>query len=336
MKLMDWIIFGGLALSAHVTLIAWAYEPHGGNTGSGGAQGADSVSVTAADQQMSNMIAKWTQTPEVMDDVPQSKQIPQLQPDQSTDLMTTDRVLIDPQVAPNQPARMIQTAQDPRPQAPETLTVPSVTRSDIAQIPTLPVQTESDTALPTVSTASTPDIQIPTFHQESPLKPAVAAPPQLDITSAEPIAAPVNQNVPSKRPKPRPSSIAQIAQTAKGTGTTSQAAVSSQSKSAPATNAEQKAKQQSDTTEWAKQIRNAIERTKFYPKGTRARGRVIIQVSVAPNGRLLNATVVQSSGFDVLDKAALAAVKRARFSKAPESLRKPRYDFRIPIRLAAN
>ena len=336
MKLMDWIIFGGLALIAHVTLIAWAYEPNGGNTGSGGAQGVDSVSVTAADAQMSNMIAKWTQTPEVIEDISQPEQMLKPQLDPPRDILATDRIQIDPPVAPKQPARMVKTAPDPRPQAPEPLKVPSVTRSDIAQIPTLPVQTESDTALPTVSTASTPDIQIPTFHQESPLKPAVAAPPQLDIATADPIAAPVNQNVPSKRPKPRPSSIPQIAQTAKGTGKTLQAAVSSQSKSATETNAEQKAKQQSDTSAWAKKIRNAIERKKFYPKGTRARGRVMIQVSVAPNGRLLNATVVQSSGFDVLDQAALTAVKRAQFPKAPESLRKPRYNFRIPIRLAAN
>lgn len=62
-------------------------------------------------------------------------------------------------------------------------------------------------------------------------------------------------------------------------------------------------------------IRREIERHKRYParaKMMRKQGKVGISFSVAPDGALVNARIVQSSGDDSLDNAALEAVNNAK------------------------
>lgn len=331
MKLTDWVIYGGLALGAHVAVIVWTTAPQGGDTGSGGARGADSVSVTAATPQIANMIAKWTQSPDLPDDMSPSQQMRQVQPDSSINGMPPDRPN-DPPIAPQPPVRMDAETQDMRPQAPEPVNMAPILSSDIATLSALSVPTPSDPAPRDMAPARTPDVQRPSRPRQNTQAPTPATPPQLDRATADPIAPAAHQSIPDTRPKPRPASLPQIAQTAKGNGNTQQAANSNKPKPAKATNTSAKLK--SDTAAWATQIHNAIERKKFYPKGTRARGRVVIDVTIDRNGRLLQASIVQPSGFGVLDRAALEAVKRARFPKAPESLQQPRYNFRIPIKLS--
>ena len=87
---------------------------------------------------------------------------------------------------------------------------------------------------------------------------------------------------------------------------------------------------------WGSKIHSAIERQKFYPSGTRAQGRVILNLIVHSDGRLVKTEVFKSSGTALLDNAALIAVKRANFPVAPEGLIEDKYRFQIPIKMSRN
>lgn len=62
------------------------------------------------------------------------------------------------------------------------------------------------------------------------------------------------------------------------------------------------------------ELRTRLERVKAYPasaKATHTQGRVIVQVRVQGDGRLLNPVIEESSGYPILDQAALAALHAA-------------------------
>ena len=87
---------------------------------------------------------------------------------------------------------------------------------------------------------------------------------------------------------------------------------------------------------WGSKIHGAIERQKFYPSGTRAQGRVILNLIVHSDGRLVKTEIFKSSGTALLDNAALTAVKRANLPVAPEGLTEDKYRFQIPIKMSRN
>ncbi len=85
---------------------------------------------------------------------------------------------------------------------------------------------------------------------------------------------------------------------------------------------------------WGSKIHSAIERKKFYPSGTRAQGRVILNITVHSSGHLIKTEIAKSSGAVLLDNAALTAVKRAQYPVAPEGLIGDKYRFQIPIKMS--
>ena len=85
---------------------------------------------------------------------------------------------------------------------------------------------------------------------------------------------------------------------------------------------------------WGSKIRSSIERKKFYPSGTQAKGRVILNITVHSSGRLVKTEIAKSSGAVLLDNAALTAVKRAQYPVAPEGLVEDKYRFQIPIKMS--
>ena len=87
---------------------------------------------------------------------------------------------------------------------------------------------------------------------------------------------------------------------------------------------------------WGSKIHGAIERQKFYPSGTRAQGRVTLNLIVQSDGRLVKTEIFKSSGTALLDNAALTAVKRANLPVAPEGLTEDKYHFQIPIKMSRN
>ncbi|GLT07899.1 hypothetical protein GCM10007928_01300 [Sulfitobacter porphyrae] len=98
--------------------------------------------------------------------------------------------------------------------------------------------------------------------------------------------------------------------------------------------AEKQAAQPSLMAHWGNQIRAAVERRKHYPAGTRSRGTVVLSIAVSTGGVLSSVAVTRSTGDRLLDQAALSAVKRARFARAPGGIPHGVHRFSLPVTFA--
>ncbi len=78
----------------------------------------------------------------------------------------------------------------------------------------------------------------------------------------------------------------------------------------------------------------AVERERNYPLHSRRQGhqgRVVIHLVIAASGKLLAAQVVTGSGLDMLDRAALGMVQRARLPPLSSGFGAESATFTIPI-----
>jgi len=82
-------------------------------------------------------------------------------------------------------------------------------------------------------------------------------------------------------------------------------------------------------------IRRKIEKVKTYPHWAREAGYegvTKIQFAILSNGKLGKVSVIDSSGYGILDKAAVAAIKKASpFPPLPESLNRDILQVELPI-----
>lgn len=74
--------------------------------------------------------------------------------------------------------------------------------------------------------------------------------------------------------------------------------------------------QQDDSarTRYLEELTKKITQAKIYPAQARRKGwedTLIVELEIAPSGKLLSAKIAQASRFQVLNKSALDAVKRA-------------------------
>ena len=77
-------------------------------------------------------------------------------------------------------------------------------------------------------------------------------------------------------------------------------------------------------------IKNAIR-----PKATQ-KGRVVVELTLAPSGELLDHRVVESSGSPSLDKIAMTSLERAApFPPVPAEVNKQSHTMRVPFEYAA-
>jgi periplasmic protein TonB len=157
--------------------------------------------------------------------------------------------------------------------------------------------------------------------------PAPAEPPQPDAASAAPPVRPAA--VPPARPRPRPAQDAPPAAlpaTAAADAARSDAAAPRRAARGTSTTAE---------ADWEAAIHAEIERAKVIPEDLTTPGRVRIEISVAPSGRLLDYTLARSSGHREQDEAALRTIARIRaFPPAPAGLPGAAHAFTVTIRYA--
>lgn len=82
-------------------------------------------------------------------------------------------------------------------------------------------------------------------------------------------------------------------------------------------------------------IRQAVDEHKHYPRMARRLGldgRVVVAFTVEADGRLAGVRVVESSGSELLDEAALEAVRKAApFPSFPAGIERRRWDFTLPL-----
>jgi protein TonB len=82
------------------------------------------------------------------------------------------------------------------------------------------------------------------------------------------------------------------------------------------------------------QIYSLVEHHKVNP-GSRRTGRVVVELTIDPSGKLVSREVVQSSGSEVLDRAAVATLdKAAPFPPIPADLGSTPRTFRVPFEYA--
>lgn len=82
-------------------------------------------------------------------------------------------------------------------------------------------------------------------------------------------------------------------------------------------------------------IRQAVDEHKHYPRMARRlelEGRVVVAFTVEADGRLAGVRVVESSGSELLDEAALEAVRQAApFPPFPDGVERRQWDFTLPL-----
>jgi protein TonB len=85
---------------------------------------------------------------------------------------------------------------------------------------------------------------------------------------------------------------------------------------------------------WGAALQHALQRGLVIAPGLRTRReiRVLLDLEISPEGRVLRAEIARSSGRPDIDRAVLSAVARAgRLPRAPEELTAPVYPFEVPI-----
>lgn len=237
--------------------------------------------------------------------------------------------LVSLQPASAEVARMAEAWQTP----PETAPQIDAPTADAAPSTLVP-------ALPQIDLA-----QAPRAALLAPLtKPASAEPVQADTAPPAPPEPrrPESQPEPQAKPAPRPqpqqprppkanstrNAAGQAGQRAAGTGGGTEAGQSGGAQTATA-NPGREAKLR---TVWGNKIRARIERRKRYPSGATGKAQVVLRLTVARDGRLLDHRIAKSSGSTVFDQAALAAVARAgRFPAAPKQLAASRIRLSLPV-----
>ena len=87
--------------------------------------------------------------------------------------------------------------------------------------------------------------------------------------------------------------------------------------------------------EYGNALGRAIAKHKQYPKIAQMRGwqgDVLLDLKLDGNGKVLSATVSESSGFEALDKQALEMVRKASpFPAPPEALRSRTFNITVPV-----
>ncbi|MGK0674668.1 MAG: TonB family protein [Halothiobacillaceae bacterium] len=82
-------------------------------------------------------------------------------------------------------------------------------------------------------------------------------------------------------------------------------------------------------------VRQAIDKHKHYPRVARRlelEGRVVVAFTVEADGRLAGVRVVESSGSELLDEAALEAVRKAApFPPFPDGVERRQWGFTLPL-----
>lgn len=81
---------------------------------------------------------------------------------------------------------------------------------------------------------------------------------------------------------------------------------------------------------WGKGIMKALARQSVSGRGL-PKGSVTLALTIDTSGRLVGAKVARSSGHAALDQAALTAVQKARFPKAPDGMTAGRHAFTLPV-----
>lgn len=284
-----------VATAIHVGALTLGPSREGGAGAGDG--GADRMRVEAVSPALAALVSDWDRPPET------SEPITLASPTKETSITKRPAPESLPRTSPVPPMPGTTDTAGVAPKLASALPEPPPV-STTPNAPTAPVSNDARPGIPSA-------IALPNIEPDAPDMRTAALPPPKDIAPRM-----------ADRPEPRPERMQPAApevtrRVATGVGNDGTAGTTRTAPSAKAL----EASQQAATSEWASAIQRRIGRHQAYPRGARAEGRVRVAMVVMPDGRLDRVSVVQSSGADLLDAAALAAVRSAApFPPAPEML----------------
>lgn len=208
------------------------------------------------------------------------------------------------------------------------------------------IETPDSEPLPQAQAPALPRIELaraPRAAVLAPLaKPAAAEPVQADTAPPPAPRRPEPEPEPQAKPDPQPqpqretaakanstrNAAAQAGQRAAGAGGGAEAGQAGGARTATAS----PGREAKLRNVWGNKIRARIERRKRYPAGARGQAQVVLRLTIARDGRLLDSRIARSSGVAAFDQAALAAVSRAgTFPPAPNKLQDSQIRLSLPV-----
>ncbi|GAA6179719.1 energy transducer TonB [Shimia sp. NS0008-38b] len=338
-RILETLVFVGLALSLHVFMATLGKDDGGDADGAGGNA---FVSITGAPASIEAVLADWTAAPShqaqmMADMAPLNAEVndaplPSLTLDEAPNASVKIAALtstnpptlpdLDLARAPLPPQPKVKTLSEPELSAPREVAPPKVARPD---------KVSSPHAIPPALNLTQPVLD---HSIEPPEPPHDTANESIEKPKADPETKPKINVASNSAPKKKVADKTSIAsagaapQKAKGAGTSTQAGSLKKSTGLG------KGQEASLMSVWAGKIQSRLQRGVRVSKTDAANAQVVLRLKVAPNGRLLNVSIAKSSGSHELDQTVLTSVRRiGRFAKAPKQLTNSSYGFSLPIRV---
>lgn len=298
-----------------VLIMGFSISPPEDASAAAGAGGDDLVTMEASTASVETMVEDWLKPPEVSE----TPDMTDIAPEMSA-----------PEMAPAITAAPPDAPRMPSPAAPAMALpdLPSLPDAALAELPPrLPPKPEPQ---PEAAPQITPSQIAPRTSERPQIRPDRPAPKQPPRERS----IPEKTRPASQKKTAKAASVASAdsaARRAAGTGGTAQAGETRRGQTATSGKAEQNSLRAS----WGAAIRTRVERVKRYPgRAGRAAGTVVLWLKVTSSGTLAGVGISRSSGNDLLDQAAISAVRGARMPAAPNGLSGGTHTFSLPIRFS--
>ena len=323
MKVLEAISFGAIALSIHIIAISFVFPEILGSNQKDEDGERETITLSSLSFSASDLVKTWNTPPEIKSEVSTLRSVNQFQ--NMKLLLTTGEVDSEIEIEPLSKPQLLQNNQiADSPQIPSAFSATVFSTVSIDKV-SFQNNDKASLDLPDKIDAN-PIIEKISNSQQKPTLETLK--PQIDTSTMIPVTQPQKAHVETE--------IASLPE--------KPASGLSKSLNRQPQKIENQVNLSSKDTKiikenlysWGSKIHGAIERQKFYPSGTRAQGRVILNLIVQSDGRLVKTEIFKSSGTALLDNAALTAVKRANLPVAPEGLTEDKYRFQIPIKMSRN
>ena len=323
MKILEAISFGAIALSLHITVISFVFPEILGSNQKDEDGERETITLSSLSFSASDLVKTWNTPPEIKSEVSTLRSVNQFQ--NMKLLLTTGEVDSEIEIEPLSKPQLLQNNQiADSPQIPSAFSATVYSTVSIDKV-SFQNNDKASLDLPDKIDAN-PIIEKISNSQQKPTLETLK--PQIDTSTMIPVVQPKKVHVETEIANLPEKPVSALEKSPKKQSKKIENQVNLSSKDTKII--------KENLYSWGSKIHGAIERQKFYPSGTRAQGRVILNLIVQSDGRLVKTEIFKSSGTALLDNAALTAVKRANLPVAPEGLTEDKYRFQIPIKMSRN
>jgi len=323
MKILEAISFGAIALSLHITVVSFFFPEILSSNQKEDESERETIILSSLSFSASDLVKTWDTPPEIKSEVSMLGSVNQFQNMKLP--LNTGEIDAEIEIEPLSKPQLLQNNQIA--ESPQIPTALSATVHSSMSIDKVSFQNNDEGSLNLPDKIDTTPI---TKHlNNSKQKPTLETfKPKIDKSSVIPVAQPKKVHIETEIANLPEKPVSALEKSLKRQSKKNENQLNLLPKDTK--------KIKENLYSWGSKIHNAIERKKFYPSGTRAQGRVILNLIVHSDGRLVKTEIFKSSGTALLDNAALTAVKRANFPEAPEGLIEDKYRFQIPIKMSRN